>query len=372
MSASAMAAMGTTATTALGASRGETTGVVLMNLGGPDRPESVRPFLLNLFRDPEVLRLPGGAPVRRAFAWLIATLRAPKARRIYDEIGGSPLLACTKAQERALESRLNEVAASDDAEHDAPPFVVRTAMRCWHPRAEQAVDELVAAGAWRLVALPLYPHSCRATSGSSVKELRAVLARRAPDLPLQVVGSYARDERYLAALARCVDEAIVNARADASGGANGHGGMPALLFSAHGLPQRIVDEGDPYVDEIRATVAGVTARLRESCGEPLLSFQSRVGPVRWLAPSTATTIARLGGEGVRSLVIVPVSFVSDHIETVHEIDVVLAAAARAAGITSFVRSEALGVRPDFVDALARLVLDDAVRSERLDERVAAG
>jgi len=332
-----------------------TTGVLLLNLGGPDREQAVRPFLLNLFRDPDVLAVPGGAPVRHALAWLIATLRAPRVWRNYAEVGGSPLLPRTRAQERALERRLNELAAAGGG---GRRYAVRTAMRYWHPRAEEALRELDAEGADELIALPLYPHSCRATTGSSVKELRGLLARRADRRPLRVVGSWACDARYLDALARCVQEAIwaARSRAGVPGPRAAAAGEPTLLFSAHGLPQRIVDSGDPYLDEIRATVAGVMARLPGFRGEPVLAFQSRAGPVKWLEPATDATIDRLGSSGVRTIVIVPVSFVSDHIETVHEIDVQLAARARAAGVTTFVRSEALDVRSDFIDALAGLVL----------------
>ncbi|MBM4014826.1 MAG: ferrochelatase [Planctomycetes bacterium] len=319
-------------------------GVVLLNLGGPDRPESVRPFLLELFRDPEVLALRGGAPVRHALAWLIATLRAPKVRRNYASVGGSPLLARTLAQERALEAALN-------ADGAGPRFLVRTAMRYWRPRAAAALDELLAAGIGRLIALPLYPHECRATTGSSVRELAALLATRAPTLPWTAVRSFARDGRYLDALARCVEEGIATARA-AAGAAE-----PLLLFSGHGLPLRIVADGDPYVAEITATIAGVMARLRDFGGIHRLSWQSRAGPVRWLGPTTEATLGRLGAAGVRAVVIVPISFVSDHIETVHEIDVELAEVARAAGITTFVRTPALDVRADFIAALAEQVRD---------------
>lgn len=334
------------------------TGVVLLNLGGPDRPESVRPFLLELFNDPEVLRLPGGAPVRRALAWTIAMLRAPKVARNYAEVGGSPLLARTRAQERALEVRLNE------ATPHASRFLVRTAMRYSRPRASEALDELLAAGVGRIVALPLYPHLCRATTGSSLAELRAELARRPGAPELLAIESWARDPRYVAALARCVEEGLARARGESRE-------EPALLFSAHGLPRRIVDAGDPYVEEIRATIELVMRRLALAAQAAGLSFQSRAGPVRWIGPSTQESIAQLAAAGVRSLVIVPVSFVSDHIETVHEIDVLLAARARALGVTTFVRTPALDVRPDFIDALARLVLA-RIEPEALRARAAAG
>lgn len=321
---------------------GERIGVLLLNLGGPDRPESVKPFLRELFRDPDVLQVPGGPLARRALAWWIATVRTPQVIRNYLEVGWSPLLPRTQAQERALERALNH-----DAGVDGGRFVVRTAMRYWHPRAERAVAELLAAGCTRVVALPLYPHYSRATTGSSLVELRAVLRRMAPHLPLTEICSYAREPGYVTALARRVAQALEIARTQA-------GTEPFLLFSAHGLPQRIVDGGDPYVTEIEATRTALLATLGWK-GEQQLAFQSRAGPVKWLEPSTEHALAALARRGVRNVVVVPISFVSDHIETVHELDVVLGRQARAQGITTFVRAPALDVGDDFIGTLARLV-----------------
>lgn len=330
------------------------TGVLLLNLGGPDQPSSVKPFLLELFRDPDVLAVPGGAPVRRALAWLIATAREKKVIRNYLEVGWSPLLPRTLAQERALEARLNDGNSA---------WVVRTAMRYWRPRAEAALGELLAKGVERIVALPLYPHFSRATTGSSLRELRELVARCAPKLELLEITSYATDPAYVAALTRCVEEGIAKARGEGSPA----DGEPLLLFSAHGLPQRIVDAGDPYEREIRATLAAVVANLANLAnvskggwkGEHQLSFQSRAGPVKWLEPSTEHAIGELARRGVKRVVVVPISFVSDHIETVHEIDLLLGRQARALGITTFVRAPPLDVRPDFIDALAALTLGRA-------------
>jgi protoporphyrin/coproporphyrin ferrochelatase len=339
------------------------TGVLLLNLGGPDRPESVKPFLLELFKDPDVLSVPGGAPVRRALAWLIATSREKKVIQNYLEVGWSPLLPRTLAQERAVEGRLNELAG---ASGKAPAFLVRTAMRYWQPRAEAALGELLAQKVERIVALPLYPQYSRATTGSSLLELRELVARRAPQVKLDEITSYATDPAYVAALARCVGEGIAKARAEASPA----DGEPLLLFSAHGLPQRIVDAGDPYEKEIRATLAAVLAKLGWK-GEHQLSFQSRAGPVKWLEPSTEHAIGALARRGVKRVVVVPISFVSDHIETVHEIDLLLGRQARALGIATFVRAPPLDVRPDFIDALAALVQGradarEAARGGRVD------
>jgi ferrochelatase len=325
------------------------TGVLLLNLGGPDRPASVKPFLRELFSDPEVLAIPGGAPVRKALAWWIATRRSKRVTENYLEVGWSPLLVRTLAQQHALEARLNErAAAANDSASGTPAFLVRTAMRYWHPRAAPALDELLAAGISSLVLLPLYPQYSRATTASSLGELRSILAKRAPELPVREITSYATDTAYVTALARCVEEGIAEARAE-----RGNYGEPVLLFSAHGLPQRLVDDGDPYETEVRATKAAVLKRLAWK-GEFRLSFQSRAGPVKWLEPSTEATIADLARHGFKSIVVVPISFVSDHIETVHEIDVLLCKHARAQGVKVFVRTPALDARPDFIDALAAL------------------
>ncbi len=321
------------------------TGVLLLNLGGPDRPASVRPFLRELFSDPEVLAIPGGAPVRNALAWWIAKRREKQVVQNYLEVGWSPLLQRTLAQQHALEARLNERAG---ATTETPAFLVRTAMRYWHPRATPALDELLAAGISSLVLLPLYPQYSRATTASSLGELRQILARRAPELPVREVTSYATDTAYVAALARCVEEGLAEARAE-----RGEHGEPVLLFSAHGLPLRLIENGDPYEIEVRATKAAVLKRLAWT-GEVRLSFQSRAGPVKWLEPSTEATLAELARAGFQSIVVVPISFVSDHIETVHEIDVLLRRHARAQGVKVFVRTPALDARPDFIDALAAL------------------
>jgi ferrochelatase len=354
------------------------TGVLLLNLGGPDQPKSVKPFLLELFRDPDVLAVPGGAPVRRALAWLIATAREKRVIRNYLEVGWSPLLPRTLAQERALEERLNELAATAGdprAKGEAPAkggdaaWLVRTAMRYWHPRAEAALADLLAKGVERIVALPLYPHYSRATTGSSLLELRELVTRRGSNVRLEEITSYATDPAYVAALARCVEEGIAKARGE---GAPGNG-EPLLLFSAHGLPQRIVDAGDPYEREIRATLAAVLAKIASFGwkGEHQLSFQSRAGPVKWLEPSTEHAIGELARRGVKRVVVVPISFVSDHIETVHEIDLLFGRRARELGITTFVRAPPLDVRPDFIDALAALVRGradsrEAARGGRVD------
>lgn len=320
---------------------GATTGILLLNLGGPDDLQAVEPFLVNLFSDRDIIELPLGPLVQPLFARAIAKLRGPWARRNYARIGGgSPQLRLTRAQALALEARLNA---------NGGRFRTAIAMRYWRPDTEQALAELAEAGVSRVVTLTLYPHYSRATTGSSERELERVLARPAWAGRFRVsrISSYAEEPLYLDALADTVRRALLGFAAEARE-------RVVLLFSAHALPQRFVDRGDPYVREIEATARGVLARL----GVPnrhLLGYQSRSGPVRWTSPGTAALLDRLGAAGVREVLVVPLSFVSDHIETLYEVDMLFRDRARAAGIAELRRSEALNSHPLFIEALARLV-----------------
>lgn len=303
--------------------------VVLLNMGGPDCLDAVRPFLHNLFSDPQILAVPG--IVRRPLAWWIAYRRAPRSTANYRAIGGkSPLGEITRAQARALEAELG------------PGYAVTVAMRYWHPRAAEAARAVGESGARAVVALPLYPQFSRATSGSSLADLDRALARAGLDtLPRAAIRSWQAYPPYACALAECVRE-----------GLEGLEGA-TVLFSAHGLPVKLVERGDPYLEQVHATVGAVMSHLP---GVPhRLAFQSRTGPVRWLEPSVADELAALAGQGVRRVVVVPVSFVSDHIETLYEIDVEYGELARSLGFDAFRRSPSLNTRPSFIRALAQLV-----------------
>jgi ferrochelatase len=316
-------------------------GVLLFNLGGPDTLADVEPFLVNLFSDREIVELPLGALFQPVFARLIAKARGPSVRRNYASIGGgSPQLRLTRAQAAALGTRLGR------RDGEVP---VAVAMRYWRPDTEAALEELAAAGVERIVTLTLYPHYSRATTGSSERELRRVLARPRWRGRFRVSGvdRFSEDPLYLDALADTVRQALA--------------GFPeegrervVVLFSAHGLPRRFVDAGDPYVAEIEATVRGLLERLALP-NRHALAYQSRTGPVKWIGPGTDEVLDALGAEGVREVLVVPVSFVSDHIETLYEVDLLFAERARRAGIRDYRRSTALNVHPAFVEALARLV-----------------
>lgn len=321
-----------------------TTAIVLFNLGGPDDLASVEPFLVNLFSDREIIELPGGALVQPLMARLIAKMRGPGVRRNYEMIGGgSPQLRITTAQASALEERLN-VGLGGSA------FRVFIAMRYSRPSSEDALEAVAAAGIRRIVTLTLFPHYSRATTGSSRNEFDRVLARprwRSHGFELSHIDAYYDDPMYLDAMSDTVREAWAAIPPE-------NRDRTVILFSAHGLPQKFVDEGDPYVAHTLATRRGILDRLRLP-NRQLLAYQSRTGPVKWLSPGTEEVIEELGREGVKDLLIVPLSFVSDHIETLYEVDQLFADTARAAGITGYYRPKALNTHPVFIEALAGLV-----------------
>lgn len=319
--------------------------VVLFNLGGPDDLASVEPFLVRLFSDREIIELPFGKAVQPLMAKLIAKLRGPSVRRNYASIGGgSPQLRITRAQARALEDRLNCECRRGES------FRVFIAMRYSRPSANDALDAIAAAGIRRIVTLTLYPHYSKATTGSSRRDFERALERpvwKPFGFEVTHIESYFDHAGYLNAMADTVRDAWEEIPQDRRKDT-------VVLFSAHGLPQKFIDEGDPYVQHIEATRKGILDRV----GLPnrqLLGYQSRTGPVRWIGPGTDETLSALGREGVRDVLVVPLSFVSDHIETLYEVDQLFADAARRAGITGYYRPRALNASPRFIDALAHLV-----------------
>jgi ferrochelatase len=320
------------------------TGVVLLNMGGPDSLSAVRPFLANLFSDRELIRLPAPWIVQPLFAWLVSGFRARHVREYYADIGGgSPIARITEAQARALEGAL-------EGADPGRTFRTYVGMRYWHPLSRHAALRMKEDGIEEVVALPLYPHYCAATTGSSLNDLKRWVRWAGLSAPLREVRSYPDHPGYVAALAAKIEGAISGLPAD---------GMH-LLFSAHGIPKSFVDGGDPYEAEIRRCVEAVGARFP---GLPRsVSYQSRAGRAVWLGPDTVEETRRLAAAGVKTLVVVPVSFVSEHIETLHELDIRLEADALAAGIGRFVRVPTLDDAPAFVEALRDIVLS------RLQER----
>ncbi len=308
------------------------TAVLLLQMGGPDTIEAVEPFLRALFSDRDIIRI-GPAFLQPLIARLIARRRARRVAEHYREIGGgSPLRRLTELQATRLEQTLGE------------GYRCFVAMRYGQPDTAQAVAAIAGAGIKRILALSLYPHYSRATTGSSLNELRRVLARSADPFPLSCVDQFHAHPLYIDSLCERIGQALAG-YADP--------GDVQLLFTAHGLPQSFIDSGDPYLDQIRATVALVMERFG-GIGHHL-AFQSRAGPVKWLEPSTEEKIRELAGRGMKKLVLVPVSFVSDHIETLYEIDIQYRREALELGIEEFRRVESLNDSPLFIRCLAELV-----------------
>lgn len=332
------------------------TGILLLNLGGPDSLEAVRPFLYNLFSDREIIHL-GPPALQKPVAWLISMLRSSKSRAMYRKIGGkSPILDITRTQADALEEALNQGSGIRDQVSQADPrssspglrFKVYIGMRYWRPFMRDTVRKIIDDGIGQLIVLSLYPHYSKTTTGSSINEFQRVLDNR--QLSVRYITEWYDFPPYIDALAGLIAEGLSEFGA--------HDVM--LLYSAHNLPVSFINEGDPYLDQIKSTIRLVNKRLQE---EPYslkdlrweLAFQSRSGPVEWLDPSTDDTIVKLAGEGVKNLFVVPVSFVSDHIETLYEIDILFSELAQRHGVI-LKRSRALNTSEKFIQALKELVL----------------
>jgi ferrochelatase len=313
-------------------------GVVVAQLGGPETLDDVEPFIRSIFDDPRLVPLPGGSRVRSAISTLVAWARAPRVRANYQAIGGgSQIAATTEFQAQALEAELVKRG------HDV---VVVVAHRHGHPDTSAAVDSLLAQGVERVVMLPLFPQYSGATTGSSEAELRRLLDERV-GVPVHIIRSWCEHPSYLGAQAQLIDE-MLNAMTDKELG------RALLVFSAHGLPRRIVDRGDPYVEEVDATVRGVIAHLRRPV-DHLIAYQSKAGPVRWVGPDVRDVVATAAADGRRWLGVVPISFVSEHVETLHELDIELRAHAESAGITDFHRSRCFDTDPIVGSMLADIV-----------------
>lgn len=309
-----------------------TTAVLLLQMGGPDALDAVEPFLVNLFSDRDIIRI-GPAFLQPFIARRIARRRAPKVEQYYARIGGkSPIRELTEGQAQALEARLG------------PEYRCFMAMRYWRPSTIEALAEIRRAGITRIVALSLYPHHSRATAGSSINELKRVLGEAGVEFQLSCIDRFYDHPLYIEALIERIEEGLAQF-SDRS--------EVELLFSAHSLPQSFIDDGDPYLSQIEETVRLVMERL--GALDYHLAFQSRAGPVKWLEPSTEEMLRHLAAHGSENLLVVPLSFVSDHIETLYEIDIQYAEEARALGIANFRRSPSLNSSPRFIDCLAELV-----------------
>ena len=304
--------------------------IILFNLGGPDSLDAVEPFLRNLFADPAIIRLP--SPIRRPLASWLARRRAPKARDIYARIGGaSPILGQTEAQARALEEALGR-------EHDWRGFVC---MRYWHPMTDAVVRSVARFAPDRIVLLPLYPQFSTTTTASS---FRAWHDRSPFKVPTAAIESYPVEPGFISASVELVKQGLADAGE----------GKKRVLFSAHGLPERIVKAGDPYQAQVEQTAAAIAAGFEGL--DWSICYQSRVGPLRWIGPSTEKEITRAGADKVKA-VVYPLSFVSEHSETLVELDIEYRHLAAREGVPDYVRVPAVGTHPLFIEGLARLVRD---------------
>jgi ferrochelatase len=311
-------------------------GVILLNLGGPDSLKSVRPFLYNLFSDRDIIRL-GPAPLQKPLAFLISLLRSKKSKDAYRLIGGfSPLRTITEAQASSLREKLRPNRIS-----------VYTGMRYWHPFIEDTVEEIKQDRITHLIGLCLYPHYSIATSGSAIKRLEEVL--RGTGIYLKLIKSWPDNPLYI----RALKENILKTLNITEEPERAH-----LLFSAHSLPVSFVEKGDPYVEELLKTIKALSSELKLPWH---LSYQSRSGPVKWLSPSTEEKLRELALHSVKEVIIVPISFVSDHIETLYEIDIYYKEIASMLGIKLY-RTESLNTNPLFIEALYNMVINSLEES----------
>jgi ferrochelatase len=313
-------------------------GVLVFNLGGPETLSDVKPFLYQLFSDPEIIRIKW-APLRKAVAYMIATLRKKKSQGYYAQIGGgSPLRRLTEEQAAALEAELKRRGL------DAKTFV---GMCTWKPFLSEAVEQVAHSGVDRLVILPLFPQYSFTTTRAGSEVLKRLIASRPNLQALDTtwISTWAEHPTYIESFASFIQRELEKF---------GEPDKVQLLFSAHSIPESYVREGDPYLDQTKASVERIMDRLGRK-NPYQLSFQSKIGPVKWLEPSTNSVIADYGKRGIANVLVIPISFVSEHIETLYELDILYEHVAKDAGIPNFRRVPALNSDPLFIRALADVV-----------------
>ena len=310
--------------------------VILFNLGGPNKLENVEPFLFNLFNDPAILNLP--TIFRYPLAKLISNRRAPTAKKIYQELGGSsPILKLTEKQSKALESKLN----IDDKNSDYKCFIV---MRCWHPRAEEVLKNVQNFNPDEIILMPLYPQYSAATSGSSIKEWNAICKKNNFNIKTSIICCYPTDENFVLAHKDEIIKKINNLK------------NFKLIFSAHGLPKKNIKKGDPYQWQVEQSVNKIVKLLNIKDLDWILSYQSRVGPLKWIGPSTEDIIIENSKLG-KHIVLVPIAFVSEHSETLVELDIEYKEIADKNGCKNYTRVPALGTNENYITAMTNLIIE---------------
>ena len=309
--------------------------IILFNLGGPDKIENVEPFLFNLFNDPAILNLP--TFLRYPLAKLISNRRAPVAKKIYEELGGaSPILELTKEQSDALEKKINQ----DQEIDEYKCFIV---MRCWHPRAEQVIKEVQFFNPEDVILMPLYPQYSAATSGSSIKEWKDVCKKNQYKVKTSTICCYPTDQNFVKAHTKEILKKIKDLK------------NFKLIFSAHGLPEKNIKKGDPYQWQVEQSVKKIVEELNIENLDWILSYQSRVGPLKWIGPSTEDIIIKNSKIG-KHIVLVPIAFVSEHSETLVELDIEYKELADVNGCKNYTRVPALGTNEDFIKTMSDLII----------------
>ena len=309
--------------------------IILFNLGGPDKIENVKPFLFNLFNDPAILNLP--TLFRYPLAKLISSRRAPIAKKIYEELGGSsPILKLTEEQSRALETNLNQ----SQKKNEYKCFIV---MRCWNPRAKDVIKRVKLFNPNEIILMPLYPQYSAATSGSSIKEWRDVCEKNNYNVKTSTICCYPTDQNFINAHIEEIKKKVKDLK------------KFKLIFSAHGLPEKNIKKGDPYQWQVEQSVKKVVDGLNDENLDWILSYQSRVGPLKWIGPSTEDIIIENSKIG-NHIVLVPIAFVSEHSETLVELDIEYKALADANGCKNYMRVPALGTNDNFIKAMSELII----------------
>ncbi|MAV61933.1 MAG: ferrochelatase [Candidatus Pelagibacter sp.] len=309
--------------------------VILFNLGGPDKLENVKPFLFNLFNDPAILNLP--TFLRYPLAKIISNRRTPIAKKIYEELGGSsPILRLTQDQANALDKNLNE--------NDKIKYKSFVAMRCWHPRAEDVLENVKEFNPDEIILLPLYPQYSAATSGSSIREWNDICKKKNYKVKTSTICCYPVEDNFINAHIKKIHQKIKDIK------------NFKLIFSAHGLPEKNIKKGDPYQWQVEQSVKKIVNNLNIDNLDWILSYQSRVGPLKWIGPSTDEIIIENSKIG-KHIILVPIAFVSEHSETLVELDIEYKKLAENNGCKQYTRISALGTNEIFIKSLSKLVLN---------------
>lgn len=349
-------------------------GVVLMNMGGPNNEDAVQPFLYNLFMDDDIIKLPFKKGLRKPLAKLISTKRAKSVSEKYKEINACPngclgpktcsnrvqklTSGCCSSTNPITELQRRELEKLLKQRNPSHSFKVVTQMRYWHPFTDQAIDELLEADCQQIVLLPLYPHFSYSTTASNLNEWHRRIKARGLEEKWEtfIVKDYPSHPRYIQAINQRINEGLSRFSGDQLKKVH-------LLFSAHGTPVSYREDGDPYSFQIKETMESVMT-AREKDYPYWLSYQSRVGPVKWLQPNTEDFLEVLYGYGVRYLLVIPIAFVSDHIETTHEVGIEFREVADHLGYAQFEVTKGLNGHPEFLGALAELVEQKTLQGER--------